>query len=151
MSAKMYTIPEFKGIDQSKSENNLNPSYSPDACNMDTENGDLAVAKGFIKHVSSTFQILEQNREPVAMYVWRRKDFTNIIVGLYRVFADYSRVFFVQYSSEDNAWHDLGGNNLPVDMRPKCSFLEVELDGKAQLLITTGGASIGKWDGNTSN
>ena len=80
MSTKLYTIPEFKGIDQSKSENLLNPSYSPDACNMDTESGSLKVAKGFEKFIPETFQIKQAYWPATKLYVWRRKDKTHIIV-----------------------------------------------------------------------
>ena len=38
-----YSIDAFKGIDQSADENSLSPSYSPDACNMDTTDGRLSV------------------------------------------------------------------------------------------------------------
>ena len=47
------SIKQFRGIDQSVSENDMSLSYSPDACNMETENGDLAVAKGYVKHMKS--------------------------------------------------------------------------------------------------
>ena len=48
MARKLYKIDSFIGIDQDEAENALKPAYSPDACNMDTAGGDLAVAKGYI-------------------------------------------------------------------------------------------------------
>ena len=52
MASYTYRIESFTGIDQSKSENRLSPSFSPDAMNMDTSNGDLSVTKGYVKHIS---------------------------------------------------------------------------------------------------
>lgn len=53
MKRQIYSIPAFTGIDQSADENALSPSFSPDACNMDTAYGNLAVAKGFTRHIAS--------------------------------------------------------------------------------------------------
>ena len=49
MADYTYRIEGFAGLDQSRDENLLSPAYSPDAMNVDTENGDLAVTKGFSK------------------------------------------------------------------------------------------------------
>ena len=49
MANYTYRIEGFAGLDQSRDENLLSPAYSPDAVNMDTENGDLAVTKGYSK------------------------------------------------------------------------------------------------------
>lgn len=51
MAVKIFRIDEFYGIDQSRDENAIPFSMSPDACNMDTENGALAVAKGYARHI----------------------------------------------------------------------------------------------------
>lgn len=48
-----YRIDEFLGIDQSRDENSLPSGMSPDACNMDTDNGALAVAKGYVRHIAA--------------------------------------------------------------------------------------------------
>ena len=44
--AAQYRIDRFMGLDQSEDETNLAPGYSPDACNFDTDGGNLAVARG---------------------------------------------------------------------------------------------------------
>jgi len=78
----MYTISEFRGIDQSKSENGLNPAYSPDACNMDTENGDLAVAKGFVKHIPIQFSDPgDHGMASIKIYAWKTKSGTVYVMG----------------------------------------------------------------------
>ena len=53
MSVAEYRIPAFYGIDQSAQEGAIDAGSSPDACNMDTEDGSLAVAHGFVKHVNA--------------------------------------------------------------------------------------------------
>ena len=50
--ANTYQIPAFLGIDEGRSENTLEPGWSPEAWNMDTEGGDLAVGKGYVKHIA---------------------------------------------------------------------------------------------------
>lgn len=49
MAMQEYRIREFLGIDQSTEEGGIEPGASPDACNMDTDDGSLAVAKGYVK------------------------------------------------------------------------------------------------------
>ncbi len=61
MGRSQYRIDTFIGINQSKNENSLNSCFSADACNVDTENGNLKVAKGYVRHipnpVTGTFPI----------------------------------------------------------------------------------------------
>ncbi len=149
MSTKMYTISEFKGIDQSKSENILNPSYSPDACNMDTENGELRVAKGFEKLIEDTFQVKMAYWPPTKLYVWRRKEKTHIVVALYRDIEEENtgRAEWVAYDTSINEWVQLGGINMPIGKNPEFTFLEVEIDGKDNLIMASGAHAIGKWRG----
>ena len=49
MAGYTYRIDGFAGIDQSRDESGVSPSYSPDAMNMDTRRGELAVTKGYSK------------------------------------------------------------------------------------------------------
>lgn len=53
MGLNTYSIPRFIGINQGSDENGLSPTYSPDAANMDTTNGNLSVASGYTKYISS--------------------------------------------------------------------------------------------------
>lgn len=54
MARAIYRINEFTGIDQSHDENALKPSLSPDACNMDTTDGNLSIARGCVKHIAQS-------------------------------------------------------------------------------------------------
>ena len=49
MSIGKYKINRFFGIDQSVEENYLANGYTADACNMNTDDGNLSVAKGFTR------------------------------------------------------------------------------------------------------
>ena len=49
MAGFTYRIEQFRGIDQSRGESLTSPSYSPDAMNMDTSDGELRVTKGYTK------------------------------------------------------------------------------------------------------
>ena len=53
MARKIYRIGEFMALDQSMGENGMAASYSPDACNMDTADGELTVAKGYTRYITS--------------------------------------------------------------------------------------------------
>ena len=53
MARKIFRIDEFFGIDQSRNQNGLSSGVSPDACNMDTADGDLTVAKGYTRYVQT--------------------------------------------------------------------------------------------------
>ena len=55
MARKIYRIDEFMGLDQSMGENGMAASYSPDACNMDTADGELTVAKGYTRYKHQQF------------------------------------------------------------------------------------------------
>ena len=55
MARKIYRIDEFMGLDQSMGENGMAASYSPDACNMDTADGELTVAKGYTRYIHQPF------------------------------------------------------------------------------------------------
>lgn len=50
---KLYRINHFGGIDQSRHENALDTVMSPDARNMCTDDGALAVARGYTRHIDA--------------------------------------------------------------------------------------------------
>ena len=53
MARAIYRINEFIGIDQSRDENALKSAMSPDACNMDTADGNLSVCRGCVRHIEA--------------------------------------------------------------------------------------------------
>ncbi len=62
MALMRYRIEAFYGLNQGASENGLPSGESPDACNMDTEGGALAVARGYAHHSGAPFPAPEQAR-----------------------------------------------------------------------------------------
>ncbi|MBR6429485.1 MAG: hypothetical protein IKS43_07510 [Clostridia bacterium] len=53
MAGYTYRIDAFMGLDQSRDESLISPSYTPDAMNMDTSDGCLAVTRGFSRYIAA--------------------------------------------------------------------------------------------------
>lgn len=71
MAVRIYRIDQFRGIDQSADENAMDPGMSPDACNMDTEDGGLRVAKGYVREIEAP---IPGNGDIHALAVYARAD-----------------------------------------------------------------------------
>ena len=71
MGRKAYRIDAFYGIDQSKNENAIAAGMSADACNMNTDDGSLAVANGYVRHIEAQVP----GTEPLhRLFMHQRKD-----------------------------------------------------------------------------
>jgi len=77
MSMKQYRIREFGGIDQSMEQSAIDEGSSPDACNMDTRDGNLSVAKGFVKHL---LEPVPGDGPVKRVYLWRSLVTTRYVV-----------------------------------------------------------------------
>lgn len=64
----LYKINEFLGIDQNTAENGVAGGMSPDACNMDTSDGALRVAKGFMPCIE---QPVPGEETPYRLFLFR--------------------------------------------------------------------------------
>lgn len=137
-----FRIQEFRGIDQSVSQNVLSQSFSPDACNMETENGDLAVAKGYVKHlpvaIPGTGRIWR-------MYLWHKggDDLFLIAAGnnLYRFVpaeggapASWSIIYTYSETITSKTW----------------DFEQTRIGEADYLIIANGQSQLVKWDGGAS-
>ena len=136
MARKLYKIDSFIGIDQDEAENALKPAYSPDACNMDTAGGDLAVAKGYIRHIPHQIPGVGQ---PHRLFLFRRAGQDQPIVAAGREL----------YAYKNNAWilihtfeKGLASNKL--------DFVQAQIDGVDYLLIASGEDPIVKYNGNSA-
>ena len=69
MALTQYRIDSFSGIHQGWNENTLESSSSPDACNMETGEGDLSVASGYVHHLDVPLPTGEPIRR---LFVWNR-------------------------------------------------------------------------------
>lgn len=77
MAVHEYRIKEFFGLDQSTEEGAVEPGNSPDACNMDTADGSLSVAKGYVKHIDTPVP----GEAPISrLFVWQHLATTRYIV-----------------------------------------------------------------------
>ncbi|NCB30601.1 MAG: hypothetical protein EOM66_04255 [Clostridia bacterium] len=133
MARKIYRMDAFAGIDQSQSENGLNPAFSPDACNMDTKDGDLTVAKGYVRHISVPIPGVG---EPHRLYLFRRADEDQVIVAAGREL----------YAYKNGSWGriyafagGLASNRL--------DFAQVQINSVGYLLIASGEQAIVKYNG----
>ena len=139
---KDYTIQVFKGIDQSKSENRLDAGSTVDACNMDTENGDLAIAKGYVKHID---QEVPGTGDIRRLYVWR-----DLVTVRYVVIAG-KEVYAFTDTDTPQEWKLIHTyeeeEGRPVFSGLRWKFLECRIGDKNYLLIANGERQIIKWDG----
>lgn len=134
MPTKEYRVEGFKGIDQSRSENVLESGYSPDAQNMDTENGDLAVAKGYVKHIDTAIPGTGRIRR---MYTWRTP--TSL---LFVVVAGND-----VYTWSGTAWESIYTYAEEI-MSNKWDFEEIRIGTTDYLVIANGQTQLIKWSGS---
>lgn len=136
MKRQIYSIPAFVGLDQSADENALSPSFSPDARNMDTSYGDLAVAKGFSRFVPSpvpgtgTIRRLIMYRTPS---------------GLVPVVAAGNSI----YSYRGGAWHE--EYVYPSAAGSSFGSVETAIDGQDCLIIADGAHQAVKFTGSAAS
>lgn len=134
MALKEYRVEGFKGIDQSHSENILGSGYSPDAQNMDTENGDLAVAKGYVKHISVPVPGTGRIRR---LYIWRKQS------GELLVVVSGNTV----YTWSGTAWETI--YTFAVEITSNLwDFEEIRIGTTDYLVIANGQTQMIKWSGS---
>ncbi len=134
MALKEYRVEGFKGIDQSRSENILDSGYSPDAQNMDTENGDLAVAKGYVKHINVPVPGTGRIRR---MYIWRKSS------GELLVVVSGNAV----YSWTGTAWETIYTYAVEITSN-MWDFEEIRIGTTDYLIIANGQTQLVKWSGS---
>lgn len=139
MPLKDYQIQDFRGIDQSTSENKLKPGYSPDAQNIDTENGDLAVAKGYVKHLETPVPGTDRIRR---MYVWQTSaDDKFVVVAGDTIYA------YVPAANDDPAHWDAVYTYPVAITSDQWDIREARIGTKDWLLFANGQTQMVKWDG----
>lgn len=135
MSRRIYRIDEFRGIDQSKNENAIDAAMSPDAANMDTENGSLAVAAGYVRHIEAPVP----GDAPIhRLYLHRRTDGDVFIA----IAGD------TVYACRDGAWEALYTYETPLTSH-SFDFAEAGINSVDHLVIGCGERQLIKYDGST--
>lgn len=133
MGRKAYRIDAFYGIDQSKNENAIAAGMSADACNMNTDDGSLAVANGYVRHIEAQVP----GTEPLhRLFMHQRKDGVQPIA----VAGD------VIYAYRDGAWNAIYTYD-PGLTRHDFDFVEAQINSTDCLIIGCGEAQLVKYDG----
>ena len=144
--AQTYQIPAFLGIDEGRSENTLEPGWSPEAWNMDTEGGDLAVGKGFYKHIGTAVPGTGEIRR---MYLWHDAGVDKFVV------IAGNKAYWWNAGANPAAWAEIYDftSTIPVGKTldgADWDFLESRIGNQDYLIIANGVTQMAKWSGTGS-
>ena len=137
MATREFTIKEFGGIDQSRDESRINPGDTADACNMDTTDGNLAVAKGYVRHIVGQVPGTDRIRR---IYVWR-----SLVTVRYIVVAGLKIYAYVDTDAQP-AWKEIYAYPSGL-VGNRWDFLETKIGETDFLIIANGEHQLIKWDG----
>lgn len=137
MAVAEYRIPAFLGIDQSTQEGALDPGSSPDACNMDTEDGSLAVARGFVKHLAIPVPKEEKPIRKLLLWKGLADERFVVIAG--------NEVYALNPDAAEPAWELKFSYPETVGAR-RVDACEAMIDSEDYLLIACGEHRILKWN-----
>jgi len=133
VALQQYRIDSFLGINQSACENSISSGESPDAHNMDTAGGYLAVANGYVRHSEAAF---EQPESVLRLGIWHGGSERRFLA------ATGERLFVLQ--DGDTAWKAV---DTFEGTASQADFLTLKIGSTEHLLTATGAGSIRKWDG----
>ncbi len=140
MALTQYRIEGFSGIHQGWSENTLEGGCSPDACNMDTANGDLSVASGYVRHIGVP---LPGDGEIKRLFVWNRAK------GRRFVAAAGNTLYAI--AEEEAQWTAIHTYDNAAATGAQYDFLVLKIGVDEVLLIANGYARMVKWDGDAAH
>lgn len=143
MAKGTWRIDEFLGIDQSKDGALVNAGSSPDARNFDTTDGNLSVAKGYVKHFDTPIPGAGVIRKLIVM-----KLFSRLVFGVLAI-ADDGLLHLYAYDPSVPEWDDIhtwpeGVTGVSIDV------LQCNIGNYDYVLIATGESQMVKWDGITN-
>ena len=144
MARHIYSFSEFYGIDQSSSENSLHQGTASDARNMDTKDGNLSVANGYVKHIDKPI--------PGNGIVRRVFIFKNLVTTQYIVVASNGTamcVYAYTDTDENPEWKTIYTYPEYV-VGMTWDFLQVNIGNKDYLIIANGEHQMIKWDGESN-
>ena len=144
--AQTYQIPAFLGIDEGRSENTLEPGWSPEAWNMDTEGGDLAVGRGFAKHIDTAVPGTGEIRR---MYLWHDSGVDKFVV------IAGNKAYWWNAGANPAAWDEIYDftSTIPAGKTldgADWDFLESRIGNTDYLIIANGVTQMAKWSGTGS-
>ncbi|HWQ58317.1 MAG TPA: hypothetical protein VN540_04785 [Clostridia bacterium] len=137
MAVKIFRIDEFTGIDQSRDENALPFSMSPDACNMETANGALAVAKGYARHIPDP---IPGEGDVHALHVFAKSGSDLFVVAANDAI----------YAWDGAAWQEVYAYEGGLSHH-RFDFEQARIDAVDYLIIGCGERQLVKFDGTTAS
>lgn len=143
MAKGTWRINEFYGIDQSKDGSLVNEGTSPDARNMDTADGNLAVAAGFVKHFATPIPGNGVIRRLFILKLYSTLIFSVIAKG------DDDRFHLYAYDPSAEEWDDIYAWPEGI-VGSYWDFLQCNIGNYDYLLIANGESQMVKWDGISS-
>lgn len=137
MAGYTFRIEGFAGVDQSRAESLLSPSCSPYAMNVDTTDGDLAVAKGYAKLFPAPVpQESTSGVDRICFFRTAGRDVPMAISGGY----------VYTYDADEGAWTRAYSYPLVLEKR-HYSVLMTRIGAADVMLIADGANRILKFDG----
>ena len=139
MAGYTYRIEGFAGLDQSRGESFISPSFSPDAMNFSTEGGDLSVTKGYSRLLPAPVpQESSSGIDRVCFFRTADRDIPMAISGGY----------VYTYSPEEESWTRAYAYPLVLERRHYC-VLMTRIGMTDVMLIADGANRILKFDGES--
>lgn len=143
MATGVWRIDQFYGIDQSKDGALCNNGTSPDARNFDTTDGNLTVAKGFVKHFDTPIPGNGVIRRLFIMKLFSRLIFAVIAK------AEDGCMHLYAYDPSAPEWDDV--YSWPEEVSGTYwDVLQCNIGNYDYLLIANGEGQMVKWDGISS-
>ena len=131
---KYFTIDEFYGIVQGRYGNNINPGSASDARNMDTSDGNLSVAAGFLRHIDAPI--------PGEGKLWKLMIARGTSEPFYVVAAD--GIYHYAADAAPPAWNKI--HTFAEPLTKDVSYLQIKISTKDYLIVATGMTQLVKID-----
>lgn len=137
MAVGIYKLGAFYGIDQSSHEGAIDAGSSPDACNMETDDGSLRVGRGFVRHLEEAVPGSKPIRR---LFVWQS------LVTMRFIALAGNDVYAYTVTDEAPYWKLLMSYPEEVKgLRWDCCICQI--NGIEHLLLACGEHCLTKWDG----
>ena len=138
MAWQSYRLKQFSGINQAASENMIDPGESPDARNMDTADGRLSVARGYVRHSDAALDAPEgYNR----LHIWNKAG------G--RVFLAAGPRGIMALHEGAAAWRNIYTYEA-ARQGTSFDFQNLKLGSTEYLVAANGALQLIKWDGGAT-
>lgn len=123
-----YQIPQFYGIQQQQDSSLLPPETAYDARNMDTTDGNLRVAKGYVRHIDA----LIPNRDRILRLIASREEHPQF----YIVAAEHI------YAFSGSAWESI--YEFPEPISGQVDYLQTMIGLDDYIIVATGSTQMVK-------